>query len=76
MAARVSRITSKSYMVCGWVKGAGSAAGYRPFLAMYVPYMRIGLLLAISGKLPEERISRRCDNAGVPLPPKTKATET
>src|SRR4029078_13161573 len=76
MAATVSRITSKSYIVCGWVKGANSAAGYRSFLAMYVPYMRIGLLLAISGKQTEERISRRCDNEGAPLPPQTKATET
>jgi hypothetical protein len=68
MAATVSKVTSKSYIVCGWVKGGDSAAGYRPFLALYVPYMRTALLVALAGRQPEEVIRGRCVGEGVPLP--------
>jgi hypothetical protein len=65
MVATVSRVTSKSYIVCGWVE---AGEGYRPFLAMYVPYMRTALLVAIAGKQPEELIRKRCIDEGVRLP--------
>jgi hypothetical protein len=68
MAATVSRVTTKSYIVCGWVEGGDSAAGFRPFLAMYVPYMRTALLVAVGGKQPEELVRQRCVAEGVPLP--------
>jgi hypothetical protein len=68
MAATVSKVTSKSYIICGWVKGGDSAAGYRPFLAMYVPYLKTALLIAVGGKQPEQVIRGRCSEEGVPLP--------
>jgi hypothetical protein len=65
MAATVSRVTSKSYIVCGWVE---AGEGFRPFLAMYVPYMRTALLVAVAGKQPEELVRQRCVAEGVALP--------
>jgi hypothetical protein len=65
MAATISRVTSKSYIVCGWVE---DGEGYRPFLAMYVPYMRTALLVAVAGKQPEALIRQRCVDEGIQLP--------
>ncbi len=65
MVATISRVTSKSYIVCGWVE---DGKGYRPFLAMYVPYMRTALLVAVAGQQPEELIRQRCVDEGVQLP--------
>jgi hypothetical protein len=65
IAATVSRVTSKSYIVCGWVK---AGEGFRPFLAMYVPYMRTALLVAVAGKQPEKLVRQRCVAEGVALP--------
>ncbi len=68
MAATVSRNTSKSYIVCGWVQPADGNLTYQPFIAMYVPTMRIALLVGVGGRNPENEIRQRCSAEGVPLP--------
>lgn len=68
MAATVSKVTSKSYIVCGWVKPEAATPGYEPFLAMYVPEMKIALLIGVGGREPAEGVRKRCTDEGVPLP--------
>ena len=68
--ARVSRNTSQSYIVCGWVnaKATGEFAGYAPFIAIYVPKMRVALLVGMGVDEPHSRVVRqRCSAEGVPL---------
>lgn len=66
MTARISRFTTESYIVCGWVKPRGYA-GYEPFLAMYVPKMKIALLIGVGSTQPRATIRQRCVAEGVPL---------
>jgi hypothetical protein len=68
--ARVSRNTTKSYIVCGWVnaKATGEYAGYAPFIAIYVPKMRVALLIGMGVDEPQTRaVRQRCSDEGVPL---------
>jgi hypothetical protein len=67
MTAKVSRFTSQSYIVCGWVKPAASNAGYEPFVAMYVPKTKNALLIGMGGRQPQDAIRERCIAEGVPL---------
>ncbi len=69
MTARVSRFTSLSYIICGWVdpQGSGGNAGYQPFVAMYVPKTRNALLIGVGGRQPPSVIRQRCIDEGVPL---------
>jgi hypothetical protein len=59
MAATHSKFTTKSYIVCGWVR-PGQSSAYRPFLAIYVPHMKIALLLGVGGRQNETTIRQRC----------------
>jgi len=61
MTARISRFTTQSYIVCGWVNGN------QPFVAMYVPKMRSALLIGVGGPQSQGAIRQRCDAEGVPL---------
>jgi len=68
--ARISRNTSQSYIVCGWVnaKAIGEYAGYAPFIAIYVPKMRVALLVGMGIDEPQTRaVRQRCSDEGVPL---------
>jgi hypothetical protein len=68
--ARVSRNTTQSYIVCGWVnaKATGEYAGYAPFIAIYVPKMRVALLIGMGVDEPQTRaVRQRCSDEGVPL---------
>jgi hypothetical protein len=68
--ARVSRNTSQSYIVCGWVnaKAAGEYAGNMPFIAIYVPKMRVALLVDMGIDEPQTHaVRQRCIDEGVPL---------
>jgi hypothetical protein len=70
MNARVSRNTSQSYIVCGWVnpKAAGEYAGNMPFIAIYVPKMRVALLVGMGIDGPQAHaVRQRCIDEGVPL---------
>lgn len=64
MAAKISRFTTQSYIVCGWVDPGN---GNQPFVAMYVPKMRSALLIGMGGRQPQESILQRCEAEGVPL---------
>lgn len=66
MTARVSRFTSQSYIVCGWVK-PDSKAEYEPFMVMYVPRMKTALLIGVGGRQPRATIHRQCVAEGIPL---------
>jgi hypothetical protein len=70
ISARISRNTSQSYIVCGWVnaKATGEYAGYAPFIAIYVPKMRVALLVGMGIDEPQTRaVRQRCSDEGVPL---------
>jgi hypothetical protein len=68
MSATASKITSKSYIVCGWVKAGTATAEYKPFFVLYVPEQKIALLIGVGGKDPEKGIRQRCFDEGAPLP--------
>jgi hypothetical protein len=68
--ARISRNTSQSYIVCGWVnaKATGEYAGYAPFIAIYVPKMRVALVVGMGTDEPQTRaVRQRCSDEGVAL---------
>ena len=70
MTARVSKFTSQSYIVCGWVKpgNSGGSDGDLPFVAMYVPKMRSALLIGMGGEESQtDAVRKRCIAEGVPL---------
>lgn len=71
MTARVSRFTSKAYIVCGLVKrGIGqSDIGYQPFVAMFVPQSRTAILIGVGDGRQSRRdaVRKRCAAEGVPL---------
>jgi hypothetical protein len=70
MNARVSRNTSQSYIVCGWVNTGetGAYLGNEPFIAIYVPKMRVALLVGRGTDEPQTRaVRQRCIDEGVPL---------
>lgn len=68
--ARVSRNTSQSYIVCGWVnaRSTGEQTGYEPFIAIYVPKMRVALLVGMgTDEQQTHAVRQRCIEEGVPL---------
>jgi hypothetical protein len=66
MSAGISKFTSQSYIVCGWVNQP--AAGGQPFVAMYVPRMKTALVIGL-GDTPTraDAVRQRCVAEGVPL---------
>ena len=64
MTAKISRFTTQSYIVCGWVDPGN---GNQPFVAMYVPRMRSALLIGVGGPQPPGAVYQRCSAEGVPL---------
>jgi hypothetical protein len=66
MSAGISRFTTQSYIVCGWV--SQTTAGGQPFVAMYVPRMKTALVIGV-GDTPSraDAVRQRCVAEGVPL---------